>query len=240
VASLSLEAESLIVADYGQIEVVILAHFCQAKALLEGFAAGVDAHTLTASKLYGVSFDDVAKPMRAVAKGCSFAVIYGSGAGKVASMANITLKDAKRFLAIHQQEFPEIYSFKDAVIRVAKTRKPAHIRTILGRKRRVPALFARDDGVRMAAERQIINSLIQGSAADIIKLAMIQLHTIIPPEMKMILSIHDELVMTCPDSMVEEGSRLMREAMLGEHIQSLLSVPLTLDLSVVKRWSDAK
>jgi DNA polymerase I-like protein with 3'-5' exonuclease and polymerase domains len=237
---ISPEGESLIVADYGQIEVVVLAHFCRAKALVEGFAAGVDAHTLTASKLFGVPVADVTKPMRAVAKGCSFAVIYGSGAAKVASMANITLKEAKRFLAIHQQEFPEIYSFKDAVIRVAKTRKPAHIRTLLGRKRRVPALFARDEDVRKAAERQIFNSLLQGSAADIIKLAMIRLHASLPPEMKLILSVHDELVMTCPDSMVEEGERLMREAMLGEGIQSLLSVPLTIDLSVVKNWADAK
>jgi DNA polymerase-1 len=178
--------------------------------------------------------------MRAVAKGCSFAVIYGSGADKVASMAGITVKEAKRFLAIHQREFPEIYTFKEAVIRVAKSRRPAHLRTLLGRKRRIPALFRADRGQRMAAERQAFNSLIQGSAADLIKLAMIRLHASLPPEMKLILSVHDELVMTCPDGMVEEGSRLMREAMLGEEIQALLSVPMTIDLSVVKRWADAK
>jgi len=234
------EGESLIVADYGQIEVVVLAHFCHAKALVDGFAAGVDAHTLTASKLYGVPFAEVTKPMRGVAKGCSFAVIYGSGVDKVASMAGITVKEAKRFLAIHQREFPEIYAFKEAVIRVAKSRRPAHLRTLLGRKRRIPQLFRADRGQRMAAERQAFNSLIQGSAADLIKLAMIRLHASLPPEMKLVLSVHDELVMTCPDGMVEEGSRLMREAMLGEEIQALLSVPMTIDLSVVKRWADAK
>jgi len=237
---ISPEGESLIVADYGQIELVVLAHFSHAKALVDGFNNGIDAHVTTASKIFGVPVEEVTKPMRGVAKTENFAVVYGSGVEKTASTAGITLKEAKRFLDIHQREFPEIYAFKDAVIRVAKSRRPAHLRTLLGRKRRLPELFRADRGQRMAAERQAVNSLIQGSAADLIKLAMIRLHSSLPPEMKLILSVHDELVMTCPDAMVEEGSRLMREAMLGEEIQSLLSVPMTIDLSVVKRWADAK
>lgn len=234
------EGESLIRADYGQIELVVLAHFSHAKALVDGFNNGIDAHVTTASKLFGVPVEEVTAKMRGVAKTENFAVVYGSGAETTASTAGITVKEAKMFLAIHQREFPEIYAFKDAVIRVAKSRRPAHIRTLLGRKRRLPELFRADKGQRMAAERQAVNSLIQGSAADLIKLAMIRLHASLPPEMKLVLSVHDELVMTCPDGMVEEGSRLMREAMLGEEIQALLSVPMTIDLSVVKRWADAK
>ena len=234
------QGKSLIVADYGQIELVVLAHFSKARALVDGFNTGIDAHTMTASKVFGVPVEEVTKEMRFAAKGINFAVVYGAGPDKVAVMAGSTVKEAKGFLAIHEREFPEIYAFKDAVIRVAKSRRPAHLRTLLGRKRRLPELFRADRGQRMAAERQAVNSLIQGSAADLIKFAMIRLHASLPPEMKLILSVHDELVITCPDAMVEEGSRLMREAMLGEDIQALLSVPLTIDLSVVKRWADAK
>lgn len=240
----------MVVADYGQIEMILLAHFAGPGPLFHGIHAGMDPHSATAAALLGMdpnAFMDLvaagepsAKAGRQVAKGINFAVVYGAGPEKVASMAGINLTEAKRFLKIHQQEFPEIYRFKDAVITKAKTRRPPHIRTLLGRKRRLPALFAQDYGARGYAERQAVNSLIQGSAADIIKLAMVRLHSLLPPEMKLILSVHDELVTLVPQDQADLCRDLVHEAMLGDGIANLIKVPLSSDIKIVDRWSEAK
>lgn len=240
----------LVVADYGQIELVVLAHFIGRGALYDGFMKGVDPHSATAAALIGedpVAFmarvkagDRDAINLRQVAKGINFAVVYGAGPDKVASMAGITVKEAKRFLEIHQKTFPEIYRFKDDVIRVCRSRRPPYIRTLLGRKRRLPMLLSSNNGLRMGAERQAVNSLIQGSAADLIKLAMIRLNNLLPEDMRLILSVHDELVTLAPEGRAEECAALVKEAMLGEDIQKLLRVPLSSDVKIVDRWSEAK
>lgn len=240
----------LVVADYGQIELVVLAHFIGKGALYQGFMKGVDPHSATAAALIGEdpfefmkrvkAGDREAINLRQVAKGINFAVVYGAGPDKVASMAGITVKEAKRFLEIHQKMFPEIYRFKDDVIRVCRSRRPPHIRTLLGRKRRLPLILSSNNGVRMGAERQAVNSLIQGSAADLIKLAMIRLNNILPDDIRLILSVHDELVVLAPEDRAEEAAGYVREAMLGEGIQKLLRVPLSSDVKIVDRWSEAK
>jgi DNA polymerase I-like protein with 3'-5' exonuclease and polymerase domains len=240
----------MVVADYGQIEMIILAHLIGKGALFEGIKNGMDPHSATAAALAGIDPDEFmelvrqedarAKAARQVAKGVNFAVVYGAGPEKVAAMAGISVAEAKRFLEIHQKMFPEIYRFKDRVLQVAKTRRPAHIRTLFGRKRRLPALFSRDYGSRGYAERQAVNSLIQGSAADIIKLAMVRLHERLEPDMKLILSVHDELVTLCPEDKAERCADIVKEAMLGEGITGLLSVPLSSDVKIVDRWSEAK
>lgn len=232
--------EKLVVADYGQIELVVLAHYSRAKALVDGFNNGIDAHTMTASKVFGVPFDEVTKPMRQASKGINFAVVYGAGPDKVASMADVKVAEAKEFLQIHQREFPEIYRFKEDVLRVARSRKPPHIRTLLGRKRRLPALHYNQRDLRGEAERQAVNSLIQGSAADIIKTAMVRLDRTLPTHSTLILSIHDELVVRTPEEHAEEIEAIMKEAMLGKEISALLSVPMTTDSNIVDRWSEAK
>lgn len=240
----------LVVADYGQIELVVLAHFIGKGALYNGFLQGVDPHSATAAALIGEdpfefmkrvkAGDREAINLRQVAKGINFAVVYGAGPDKVASMAGITVKEAKRFLEIHQKMFPEIYRFKDDVIRVCRSRRPPHIRTLLGRKRRLPLILSQKNGLRMGAERQAVNSLIQGSAADLIKLAMIRLNNILPNEIRLILSVHDELVVLAPEDRAEEAAGYVKEAMLGEGIQKLLRVPLSSDVKIVDRWSEAK
>jgi len=230
----------LVVADYAQIEMVILAHFTGAGRLFEDLHAGVDPHTATAAGVFKVPVSEVTKPMRQMAKGINFAVVYGAGPAKVASMAGTSETEAKKFLKIHQQQFPEIYRLKDAIIQRCKSRKPAHITTIFGRKRRLPTIFANNFGVRGKAERQAVNSLIQGSAADLIKYAMVRLHAALPPDMKLILSVHDELVVICPDDRTDECVGIMREAMLGEGIASLLKTPIASDVKVADRWSEAK
>ena len=238
--------ELLVVADYGQIELVVLAHYARRYApnkrgaLVDGFENGIDAHTLTASKVYGVSFEEVEPGMRQTSKGINFAVVYGAGPDKVAAMAGTSVKEAKGFLQVHQREFPEIYEFKQDVLKIARTRKPPYIKTLLGRKRRLPALNYSNKDARGMAERQAVNSLIQGSAADIIKTAMVRLDRTLPDYSNLILSVHDELVVRTPKDHAEEVQEVMREAMLGEGIAKLLTVPMTTDSKIVTRWAEAK
>lgn len=244
----------LVVADYSTIEMRLLAHFIGRGRLFDDLLHGGDPHSATAAALLDVSYDDFLaglegddhdlaakyKKMRQVSKGINFAIVYGAGPDKVASMAKVSVEDAKNFLNIHQRTFPEIYRFKKSVITKAKSRRPPHIRTLLGRKRRLPEIFSKEQQIAGRAERQAVNSLIQGSAADIIKLAMVRLHTSLEPGMQLTLSVHDELVTIVPDNMVATGSAIVREAMLGEGIQSLVKVPLISDLKVVDRWAEAK
>lgn len=231
----------LIVADYGQIELVILAHYLQRGALYKGFLEGIDPHTITAALVLNKDPKDVTPVERQkYGKSINFAVVYGAGPEKVAAMMGTSITEAKKFLAIHQRMFPEIYSFKDFVIATARERRPPHIKTLLGRKRRLPKLLAKDFKGRGYAERQAVNSLIQGSSADIIKLAMVRLDRTLPDDMHLILSVHDELVTICPDDRTDLGVEIVREAMLGEGVTDLLAVPLASDIKVVSRWSEAK
>ena len=240
----------LVVADYGQIELVVLAHFIGRGDLYKGFHNGVDPHSATAAALMGVDAKEFMAKVKAgdrkciefrqVAKGINFAVVYGAGPDKVASMAGISIKEAKKFMETHQKLFPEIYKFKEDVIRVCRSRRPPYIRTLLGRKRRLPLILSSNNGLRMGAERQAVNSLIQGSAADLIKLAMIRLNNSLPDDIRLILSVHDEVVVLAPENRAEYAAELIKEAMLGEGIQKLLRVPLSSDVKIVDRWSEAK
>ena len=239
-----------VVADYGQIEMILLAHFIGFGALYEGIHNGMDPHSATGAGLKRMDTEEFMRlkeagdkeiaAIRQVAKGVNFATVYGAGPAKVGSMSGVSEREAKGFLELHQKQFPEIYRFKNEVLRVAKTRKPPHVRTIMGRKRRLPQLWAQDFGIRGRAERQAINSLIQGSAADIIKLAMIRLHRSLEKDMRLVLSVHDELVTLTPEDKADRCADIVREAMLGPGITDLLSVPLSSDLKVVQRWSQAK
>lgn len=237
----------LVVADYSQIELVILAHYIGEGALYEGFLQGIDPHTLTAAmvldKLAVIGEEGgITKVERQdLGKTLGFAVVYGAGLKKVASMAHLDMNGAKRVMRKHEMMFPEIHAFKQAVINLARSRKPVpYITTLLGRKRRVPALNSRNDKIRMGAERQVFNSLIQGGAGDILKLAMIRLDAILPPEAKIVMTVHDEIVVSCPEEIAEEVARLMTEAMTGEGIQKLVRVPLKIELNIVDRWDLAK
>jgi len=231
----------LVVADYGQIELVVLAHFIGQGALFDGFHKGIDPHTMTAALVFGVSVEDVTKEMRSVAKGLNFAIVYGAGPRTVAEMAGVRLDEAKKHMATHRKMFPEVYAYKAYVIEEARATPDCHTRTILGRKRRLPDLRSRDEEKRAAAERQIFNAKIQGSATgDLIKLAMVRLIALLPDEAELIMTVHDELVVHTPEEHVPLVEAALREAMLGDGIQRLVRVPLTSDQSVVDRWSDAK
>lgn len=260
----------LLVADYGQMELRILASMIGHGGLYDGFQAGIDAHTQTAALVYGVPVDQVEKWQRSVAKTLNFAIVYGAQAAKIAKTLKITVEEAEQLLENHRKAFPEIYQFKDYILKLAKSRKTdPHIRTMLGRKRRVWEVLpeiARKEAPRLEwydpsqpwraersilarGERQVINSLVQGSLGDIIKLAMVRMHKLTSEdalknpgsEIHMILSVHDELVILCPDNRIEEGRAMLLESMVGKEVQDLIKVPLDVgNVVVCERWSEAK
>lgn len=230
----------LLIADYGQIEQRILAHFAGNGALWQGFWDGIDAHTTTASTVFGISPEEVTKQMRQVAKAIAFAICYGAGPDKVAEMAGISLRQAKQILKTHEKTFPEIYRYKDHILtEVAKRRPTPYLKTLLGRKRRLPDLMSRIPSQRAQAERQVVNSHMQGSNADLTKLAMVRMHKKLLPGMQILLTVHDEIAVMSPVEHVEEGAFLLHDAMAGPEMQ-LLSVPIVTDVKVCDRWSQAK
>ncbi|WP_405667905.1 DNA polymerase [Streptomyces sp. NBC_00055] len=230
----------LLVADYAQIEQRILAHFAGKGALWRGFWDNIDAHTATASAVFGVAPEDVTKQMRQVAKAIAFAINYGAGPQKVADMSHTTLRRAKQILATHERQFPEVYGYKRKLLRTVRSRRPEpYLRTLLGRKRRLPDLLSHDRGRRAKAERQVVNSHIQGSNADMTKLALVRLHKSLLPDMQILLTVHDEIAAMCPADIAEEGAKVLHEAMAGAEMQ-LLSVPVTTDVKICDRWSEAK
>lgn len=260
----------LLVADYGQMELRILASMIGFGGLYDGFHAGIDAHTQTAALVYGVAPEDVEKWQRDAAKTLNFAIVYGAQNKKVAATLGISVEEADVLLDNHRKAFPEIYAFKDMIFKLAQSRTDEpHIRTILGRKRRVWEALPKVANVEAKklpwweeynhhkcvkyilarAERQVVNSLVQGSLGDIIKLAMVRMHeTLVKDAAKnphnqihMILSVHDELVILCPEDRTEEGSAMLLDAMIGDEIQDLIKVPLDVgEIKVVDRWAEAK
>lgn len=222
----------LIVGDYGQIELVVFAHFAGSGALFDGFWAGMDPHQVTADKL-GIE--------RQMGKRINFSMSFGAGIYKVASMLGVEVDLAKSILKDHRREFPEIYALKDKIVRTCRAGKPPHVRTLLGGMRRLPEINSRDDKTRMRAERQAVSAVIQGSAADLIKLAMVRVDS--HPQLgdaQSILCVHDEIVLECPEEQADQAAKVLRDAMIGSGIQRLMNVPLTADIKVVDRWSEAK
>lgn len=231
----------LIVADYAQIELVVLAHFLGQGKLYEGFLAGIDPHRMTAAGALKKDPSDVTGNERQkFGKSINFAVVFGAGDGKVASMMGVPVRDARVFLDQHEEEFPEIYGFKRYVMDDCRKQRPPHVTTLFGRRRNLPGILSSDRGLRMYSERQAVNSVIQGSAADIIKLSMVRLAPKMPDWMRLHLTVHDELVCSAPDDKVEEGRDILLDAMTGPGIGDLLRVPLKSDCAIVERWSDAK
>lgn len=231
---------SLLVADYGQIELRILAHYCRDGKLYEGFMAGIDAHTATAAAIFGVAPEDVTKPQRAAAKGMAFAIMYDAQEERVAAMIGCSVREARRILSLHEKEMPEVYEFKSRLLRTTSGRKDPHIRTLLGRYRRLPDLRSLNRAKQAAARRQLTNSVCQGGNADLIKLAMTRLHKNRSSWLDIHLTVHDELIVSVPLGWEEDGAELLKWAMVGPGIQELLRVPIITDVKVCSRWSEGK
>jgi DNA polymerase I-like protein with 3'-5' exonuclease and polymerase domains len=220
------EGYKLIVADYSQIEPRVIASMAQDPIMMKNYLDGGDIYT-TVGDTMGVD--------RKAGKVLVLAMAYGVGPDKIASQIGCSVTEAKKLLNDFSAKFNAVNRYRLRV--VGGTRAKGYVSTILGRRRYLPDINSRDFGFKSSAERQAFNTRIQGSAADIIKLAMIRAHKMIPNESRLILTIHDEIVTVAPDSIAEETADAIRAAMEDIH---LLEVPLIADVKIVQRWGEAK
>jgi DNA polymerase I-like protein with 3'-5' exonuclease and polymerase domains len=229
----------LIVADYSQIEYVLFAHYSGDPYMIKMFREGFDAHTAMASLVTGKKPDDLTPEERTrYGKVVNFAIGFGAGAGQVASQAKVSMREAEGILESHRRASPKFYAWKRHEIAKVKSRRPPHVRTMLGRIRRLPEIFAQDNRTRFKAERQAINTKIQGSAADIIKLAMVGVHReFVGTDVQMILTVHDEIVSIAPEAIAEDAAATIKKIM--EDVVELRA-PLRASVTVCDRWSDGK
>ena len=225
-------------ADYSQIELRLMAHLSNDKNMLEAFNKySLDIHTATAAKIFKVDEHKVTKEMRAKAKTANFGIIYGISAFGLSQRLNIPATEAKQLIDNYFESFPGVKSYMDECIR--KARDKEYVETIFGRRRYLPDINSRNSVVRGFAERNAINAPIQGSAADIIKLAMVKIANRFRKEnlnSKMILQVHDELNFDVYKPELEKVKEIVVTEM--ENVISL-KVPLVVDYGTGENWLDA-
>ena len=229
----------LVSADYSQIELRIVAAISGDPNMCEAFKQGKDIHTATAAKVYGIDESDVTKEMRYKAKSVNFGIIYGQGAFGLADNLGISRTEAKEIIDNYKKEFPNIQKYMDLQINNAK--ELGFVETLMGRKRWLRDINSSNFTVRGFAERNAINSPIQGSAADMIKLAMIRVHNEMKKkhwESKMILQVHDELVFDAVENELPELKELILRCMTGAMILPN-GVPVEAEIGVGKNWLEA-
>ncbi len=220
-------------ADYSQIELRILAHLSGDPALVQAFKDGVDVHLATASKVFGVKENDVTKEMRRVGKMVNFAVIYGVSPYGLSKRLGISNSEAKDLISNYFRNYPKVREYLDYTIEFA--RKNGYVETVFGRKRSIPGINSQNGRIREEAKRMAVNAPIQGSAADVIKLAMLRIHEKLK-KMKamMIMQVHDELVFELPKGEEEVVGKLVKENM--ENVVKL-AVPLLVYVEKGERYS---
>lgn len=232
------EGTKLIAADWSQIELRVLAHFSADPRLIEAFEKNLDLHRRTASILFAVAPEEVTPEQRNVGKTVNFATIYGQGATALGQILSIPRKDAQRYIEQYFEHYAGVRRWLDRTIEEAHAK--GYVTTILGRRRYIPELSMRNDTDRSAGERMAANTPIQGSAADLCKLAMLGIDrrlTTEAPRTRMLLQVHDELVFEAPDADVERASVIIREVM---EKPLPLSVPLVVSIGVGQSWGEAK
>jgi DNA polymerase I len=233
----------LISADYSQIELRVLAHLSGDAALIEAFRRGEDIHDRTAAAIFGESSAIDPKEQRAKAKMVNYALLYGKTAFTLSRDIGVTQQAAQQFIDAYFAGFPGVRRFIDRTLEEARV--SGVVKTVAGRRRPVPELTSRNGQVRSAAERVAVNMPIQGTAADILKQAMIDVHRALEarparagaPRARMILTVHDELLFEVPRDEAGEVAGLVRAKMEGA---VTLDVPLTVDVGIGDNWKDAK
>ena len=227
----------LLAADYSQVELRLIAEMSKDPVMVEAFKHGLDIHTATASKVFNVPLKDVTKEMRSNAKTVNFGIIYGVSAFGLSQQSSLSRKEASEIIKNYFATYPKLKEYMDA--NIAFAREHGYVKTIMNRKRRLKDINSRNSVVRGHAERNAINAPVQGSAADIIKLAMIKIQTEIDAlglQSKMLLQVHDELVFDVLKTELPVLKKLIKETMEGV-LDS--TVPLVVDLDVGKSWLDA-
>ena len=231
------EGCALVSADYSQVELRILAHFSEDPGLIEAFASGDDVHRRTAAEVWDVDPDEVSDEQRARAKAVNFGIIYGLSAFGLANQLGIASAEAKETIDTYFERYSGVRRFIDETIESARSQ--GSVRTLLGRSRALPDLGSRNRALRQAAERMAVNTVVQGTAADLIKRAMLAVEALLAETgrgARLVLQVHDELVFEVPRGEVEALTPRLREAMEGV---MPLGVPLVVELGTGPNWREA-
>ena len=234
------EGHQLLCADYSQIEPRLLAHLSQDPRLLAIFAKSEDIHMATAMEIFNLPANQITKDMRRAAKTVVFGIVYGISPFGLSQNIGVPQAEAKKYIETFFERFPAVRALMDR--NIAEGRAKGYTTTILGRRRPIPELQSGDPVQRSFGERMAVNSPIQGSAADLIKVAMITVHERLQqelPDVRMILQVHDELIFEVPEKELDATKRLVQGEMegVGKHLE--LSVPLKVDVGVGKNWRAA-
>lgn len=227
----------LLSVDYSQIELRLLAHVAKIPALREAFIHGIDIHAKTASEVFGVPLAEMTPELRRRAKAINFGIVYGISAFGLARQLSIPNAEAAAFIKIYFERFPELKTYMDETKELC--RQQGYVETLFGRRCHIPIIKDKNPARRNFAERQAINAPLQGTAADIIKRAMVQMPAALKAanlSAKMLLQVHDELLFEVPDAEVDATSRVVRAVMEGA---AQLSVPLTAEAGVAQNWAEA-
>ena len=235
-AFVAAEGKLLVGADYSQIELRLLAHYSQDPLLLEAYRTGKDIHTLTAAEVFGVPPMLIDAEHRRRAKAANFGIVYGLSPFGLAQQLGIEQKEAKRFIEAYFERYAGVRTFIEATLEQA--RRDGFVRNLFGRKRPIPDLLSKNPNLRGFAERTAVNTPLQGTAADLIKIAMLHLERELRArglETKMLLQVHDELVLEAPEAEVDIVKSLVKECMEGAHA---LSVPLEVEVFAGNNWRD--
>ena len=231
------EGRVMLAADYSQVELRVLAHYSEDESLIDAFSKGEDIHRRTAAEVAGISVEEVDGDQRARAKAVNFGIIYGSSAFGLANNLGIATSEAQEIVDAYFARYVGVRRFLDETVKQAK--QIGFVKTLLGRRRYLPDLGSKNRVLRQAAERMAVNTVIQGTAADLIKKAMIDVDRSLSAsdlDAVMIMQVHDELVFEVPDGQVDTLSDLVRQEMEGVFD---LSVPLVVDIGTGANWRDA-
>ena len=229
---------TLLDADYSQIELRLLAHISGDEAMREAFCTGADIHRSTAAKIYGLSPEQVTPALRSSAKAVNFGIVYGIGAYSLSKDIGVSVKEADAFIKNYFANFPRVKQYLDET--VAHGHENGYVTTLYGRRRMLPELASSNFNLRSLGERMAMNTPIQGTAADIIKLAMVHVSQRLKAEglrARLILQVHDELIVECPSDEIERAAAILGEEMRGA---ASLTVPLTADVNHGRTWYEAK
>jgi DNA polymerase I len=232
------EGARLLSADYSQVELRVLAHVAEEDVLKDVFRAGDDVHAATAAEVFGISREEVDVGQRAKAKMVNFGIVYGLTGFGLADRLNIPRKDGEEFVARYLERFPAVRAFREEVIDCAQS--DGYVKTLMGRRRSIPELRSGSPGTRRLGERLAVNTVIQGTAADIIKVAMVRCHAALGEtgmETRLVLQIHDELLFEGPPREMDAAAELVRREMCSAH---QLDPPLEVDIGIGRDWLDTK
>ncbi|MGO8683075.1 MAG: DNA polymerase I [Thermoleophilia bacterium] len=228
----------LVVADYSQIELRLMAYLAQEPALLDAYRRGEDVHRVTAAAVAGIPAEEVTKQQREHAKATNFGIMYGLSPYGLSEQVDISVDEARAFISAYFDKYPRVAEFRQRTIAAAT--EDGYVTTLFGRRRSLPELHASSHSVRALGERLAVNTVLQGTAADIIKVAMVRLQQALDDHRlvaRLVLQVHDELVLECPAAEVEQALPLLRTAMCDAFV---MDPALTVAVGVGDNWVDAK